>query len=128
MGIRLATSLDIREESIYGLLDRLQAEALALRPAIAILEGTAPDDLPTVKSKEYEDLGITAATKRFLRETGEPQHTRTIADALRQRGLKTSSNKFIATVHATLSNAKASFRRTDDGRWALPESVDRPES
>jgi hypothetical protein len=96
-----------------------QAEIMALRQAIAILEGSTPDELPRLRSTEYEDLGITAATKRFLREVGEPQDTRSIADALRARGLKSESKNFIATLYATLNNGKQWFERTTDGRWAL---------
>ena len=62
---------------------------------------------------------MTAAAKRFLLEAGEPQDTQTIAEALLNRGLKTTSKKFISTVYSTLRNSRA-FRRKD-GLWELIE-------
>jgi hypothetical protein len=73
----------------------------------------------TVTSIEYDGLGVTAAAKRFLREAGEPQDTRSIADALLNRGLKTRSRNFLATVYSTLRNDQA-FRRTKN-LWTLLE-------
>ena len=73
-------------------------------------------------SKDFEDLGITAAARRYLREQGEPRTTREIADALIARGLKTTSNNLIATMHATLRNS-AAFQRTKDKRWELKSAL-----
>ena len=61
------------------------------------------------------------SAEKFLREMGEPQDTRAIADALLSRGLQTHSKNFIATVYATLNNGKM-FRRTKDNRWELREA------
>lgn len=100
------------------------AEIMQLRQAIAILEGSSPDDLPRIRSTEYEDLGITAAAKKFLKEAGEPKDTRAITDALIARGWKTDAKNVIATVYATLNNGKAWFKRTSDGKWDLREKKD----
>ena len=101
-------------------LSQKEREAQSLRTAIAALSGA---DLATAMSgvgqrTDYQDLGVTAAAKKFLREMGEPQDTRAIADALLSRGLKTHSKNFIATVYATLNNGKV-FKRTKDARWQL---------
>ena len=101
-------------------LAKVQQKVEGLRMAIAALSGE-PVVIPQgAKSKEFEDLGVTGAAKRFLREMGEPQDTRSIADALLNRGLKTNSKNFIATVYATLNNGRM-FKRTKDGRWKLEE-------
>jgi hypothetical protein len=69
------------------------------------------------KNKEYEGLGITEATIRFLTEVGEPRGTRDIADALTTRGLQTQSRNFISTLYATLANSKKVIR--DGENWKL---------
>jgi hypothetical protein len=73
--------------------------------------------------QDFRDLGIIAATKRYLREAGEARTTREIADALRDRGVKTQSKKYLATVYATLHNSTA-FKRTDDDRWELTSPME----
>ena len=103
-----------REAKLVELRGIEQAlEALGAASAGAHIRGRGP-------RKDYEDLGVTAAARRFLRETREPQDTRTIADALLNRGLVTNSQNFIATVYATLRNGKM-FKRTSDGKWQLLE-------
>ena len=72
------------------------------------------------EAQDFADLGITAAAKQYLREAGGPQSTREIADALTERGVKTQSRRYIATVYATLHNS-AAFRRTADGTWEIAE-------
>ena len=104
-------------------LGKVQQKVEGLRMAIAAMQGE-----PVVppqqdgKAREFEDLGVTGAAKRFLREMGEPQDTRSIADALLNRGLRTNSKNFIATVYATLNNGRM-FKRTKDGRWKLEEEA-----
>ena len=99
-------------------LRKTEAEVEGLRIAIAVMQG---DPVPQVgKRTDFQDFGVTAAAKKFLREAGEPQDTRTIAEALIERGLKTTSKNFIATVYATLRNGKM-FKRTKDNRWQLLE-------
>ncbi len=107
-------------EELKGALAEHEKAAQSLRAAIAALSG---EDVATAMSgvrqrTDYQDLGVTAAAKKFLREMGEPQDTRAIADALLSRGLKTHSKNFIATVYATLNNGKV-FKRTKDARWQL---------
>lgn len=110
-------------EQLRDALAAKEREAQALRTAIAALSG---EDVAAAMSgvtqrTDYQDLGVTAATKKFLREMGEPQDTRAIADALLSRGLRTHSKNFIATVYATLNNGKV-FKRTKDARWELVEA------
>lgn len=62
-------------------------------------------------------MGITDATIRWLREVGEPKNTRQIADELKRRGIQTRSKNWIATVYATLDNAKE-FKRKNK-MWEL---------
>jgi hypothetical protein len=102
--------------------EKVRSEVEGLRIAIAVMQGEPVPQLATKSSSEYEDLGVTAAARKFLRESTEPQDTRTIADALIARGLKTGSKNWIATVYATLRNGKM-FRRTKDGRWALEDGT-----
>jgi hypothetical protein len=68
-------------------------------------------------------LGITDATIGWLREVGEPKNTRQIADELKRRGIQTRSKNWIATVYATLANAKE-FMRKDD-KWELQTENDK---
>jgi hypothetical protein len=110
-------------EQLKGALATKEREAEALRAAIAVLSGEMVQQVMSTAGRrlDYQDLGVTAAAKKFLREMlPEPQDTRAIADALLNRGLQTNSKNFIATVYATLNNGKM-FRRTKDNRWALVE-------
>jgi hypothetical protein len=102
------------------------AELQAIDQALAALGvGTQDRTLPELGNKDFEDLGITAATKRYLRQVGEPRTTREIADALDKRGVKTRSKKnhYIATVYATLRNSKAFKRTQDKEKWELREPL-----
>lgn len=69
----------------------------------------------------YKRLGLTAAARVLLEETGRPMTTREIKIALTARGLTTRSRKLGATIYATLTNS-AAFERLGEGRlgtWAL---------
>jgi hypothetical protein len=109
-------------EQLKMALAEKEREAEALRTAIQVLSGEAIQRVMSTAGQrtDYQDLGVTAAAKRFLREMPEPQDTRAIADALLKRGLTTSSRNFVATVYATLNNGKM-FKRTKDNRWELVE-------
>jgi hypothetical protein len=98
------------------------AELLAIDRALEALGAAAAGGQATQDSQDYQDLGITVAAKRYLKEVGEPRSTREIADALTDRGVKTRSKNYIATVYATLHNSTA-FRRTNEGTWELAESA-----
>ena len=109
-------------EALQRARDAKLAELQSIEQALGAL-GVSLAGGPTQRRgerKDFEDLGVTAAAKRFLREKApEPQDTRTIADALLNRGLQTNSKNFIATVYATLNNSSAIQRK--DGRWELRE-------
>ena len=100
-------------------LAELQGIEQALEVLGAPIEGATQRK---VGNKDFEDLGIIAATKRYLREVAEPRTTREIADALLERGVKARSKNHIATVYATLHNSRA-FKRTKEGEWELAEPV-----
>ena len=99
--------------------------AHALRQALAILKGdvilVAPDDgnLPNLKG-----LGIVDASKRLLKELGEPMGTGDITRELLKRGWETESKKPVATVYATLDNSPDFLRVGGAGRkgkWTIKE-------
>ena len=99
------------------------AELQSIEQALAVLGVSlagGPKGRPA--TRDFEDLGITTATKRYLAEVREPRSTRDIADALRDRGVQTRSKNYIATVYATLRNSSA-FQRTKDGTWELRKAV-----
>ena len=113
-------------EALKRARDTKRAELESIEQALEKLEtlGT-PSEGGTPRgqgAKDFEDLGITAAAKRYLRQEGRPRTTREILDTLETRGLKTRSKNRIATVYATLHNSKA-FKRNDDGAWVLTEAA-----
>jgi hypothetical protein len=102
-------------------LQRARESKLAeLRAIEQALESLGAPIQGRTATKDFEDLGIIAATKRYLKEQGVPRTTREIADVLAERGAKTRSKNPIATVYATLHNSTA-FRRTEDGAWMLAD-------
>jgi hypothetical protein len=96
------------------------AELRAIEQALESLGAPIQGVQGRTATKDFEDLGIIAATKRYLKEQGAPRTTREIADALVERGAKSRSKNPIATVYATLHNSMA-FKRTEDGAWMLVE-------
>jgi hypothetical protein len=115
MGEDLQAAIEALQRARDAKLAELRAIEQALEALRAPIEG-ATTSKPA--SKDFEDLGITAAAKRYLRQEGRPRTTREILEALEGRGLKTRSKNPIATVYATLHNSTA-FKRTDDGAWIL---------
>jgi hypothetical protein len=105
-------------EALREQIEMKEHELNALRQALSVLEGGTVTAMPVPKSREFEHLGITAAVKQLYAETGEEMDTRQIADALMDRGIKTRSKNFVATVYATLDNNRE-FVRTDAGAWKL---------
>lgn len=118
-----ATAIDSLKEE----LELVERRAEALRQALAILQGEAMlvaySNTPLPLRADFSGLGIVDAATRFVKELGEPQDTRAIADGLQARGLKTKSKNFTAAVYATLHNSK-SFKRTKDDKW---EPIDQEE-
>lgn len=110
-------------EAIEQAIARKENELLALRQAAAVLRGeqtTAVAIAGLPKSRDFADLGIVAGTKQLLREQG-PMDTRNIADQLLDRGLRTRSKNFVATVYATLDNSPAFKRDRKTSLWSLAE-------
>lgn len=107
-------------------LGKKRSEVQALEQAISVLEGSAilitgaGASVPT--RRDFEDLGIADAAKRFIKEIGRPASTREIADALLSRGLKTKSRNYVATVYSTLDNSKT-ITRTPDGSWNIKDET-----
>ena len=114
--------LDRAIEALRRAREAKLAELQAIEQALEALKAPIESGRPLrERTKDFEDLGVTAAARRYLREEREPRTTREIADALIAGGLKTNSKNFIATVYATLNNGTM-FKRTTDGRWGLTES------
>ena len=97
-------------------------ELNVLKQALALLTGgevALAVDAAATNTKQYEGLGIVDATRRFLREVGEPRSTGEIKDALLERGWTTKSKNATATIYATLDNSRQFVRR--DGMWQIKE-------
>lgn len=111
----LHTALD----GLERLIQHKRDELAGLEKTLTVLRGTAPDgSLPPPRSNEWTDIGITEASIRWLTEVGTPRGTREIADAIRDRGVRTRSKNFTATVFSTLTNNKKQFVRAN-GLWGL---------
>ena len=109
-------------DALEGELNKKRDEVTALEQALAVLKGgnLSPRELVFVpKSQEFQHIGATEAAKRLIKEFG-PMDTRRLADLMLDRGLKTRSKNFIATVYATLEQNKKDFKRID-GDWTLVE-------
>jgi hypothetical protein len=102
-------------ENLRAEIERREDELNALRRALGVLEGSNTNG-------EFAGRGIPEAAADVIREIG-PQTTRNLAETLLQRGIKTRSKNFPATVNATLANS-GEFVRAGK-RWCLVEP--RPE-
>lgn len=82
---------------------------------------------PDPKTNEWEDKGILWAAEQWLQDVGEAKTTREIADAIRDRGVQTTSRNFLNTVYATLANATDRFVRlkVDKGKGGTWDLVHR---
>jgi hypothetical protein len=108
-------------EALQRARETKHAELMAIEQALEALSAPIEGGRPLRQTtKDFEDLGITAAARRYLREKREPRTTRESADALVAGGLKTNSKNWIATVYATLRNGRM-FKRTNDDKWELAE-------
>jgi hypothetical protein len=110
-------------EAIEQEISRKRNELMALEQALSVLKGDninaiALGNLP--KTREFEHLGIVEATTHLLKELG-PLDTRTISDKLMDRGLRTRSKNFVATVYATLDNSPKFKRDKKSSLWELVE-------
>ncbi len=112
----LTNALDALERVIQAKRDELAAYERSL--ALMRQSSPNPEALPPPRTNEWEKVGITEAAQRWLTEVNGPRGTREIADAIRDRGVRTQSRNYTATVYATLTNAKTKFKRVD-GMWAL---------
>jgi hypothetical protein len=110
----LHTAIQALERAIQS----REVELERMRNSLAQLRGSAPDYTAAPKTTEWEGMGITEAAQKWLVEVGEARGTREIADAIRDRGVRTLSRNYTATVYATLANAKSKFVRRD-GLWSL---------
>lgn len=98
-----------------------EKEVTALRSAISVLEGGILVGGSVTGTQEYADIGIVAAAKRWLRETGKPQTTSEIKDALIRRGWTTTSKNPTATIYATLDNSSDFIRDKRTGTWEIKQ-------
>lgn len=112
---KLEKAIHLRETE----LERLKALAAKLK-----LE--APDYQGALMSDEWADIGPTLAAHEWLTEVGEPRSAPEIADAIRERGVKSRAKNFKETVASTLAGAPHKFRKlhTKQGKvvWeAIPQ-------
>ena len=118
MGNSAAAALSEAIRALERAREAKLSELRAIEEAIAKLTGDGGGQPP---GREYAGLGIVESARRYLREIGQPRSTRDIVDALLARGWASKSRNQIATVYATLANAKSVFERTPEGTWALRE-------
>jgi hypothetical protein len=121
----VAAMVDNNLEDALRALERArvekQRELVDLETNIANIQrlvGVVPEARAAV-SLEYQGLGPVEAAERYLTEVGKPLTTRDIVDGMAERGWTTRSRNAVATVYATLTNAKKKFRRNRDGQWEL---------
>ncbi len=109
--------------ALEKLIQRTKDELKGLEISLKALRGTfAEDAVSPPTSDEWEHVGVTEATVRWLAEFG-PSATRDIAEGIRDRGVRSQSKKFSSVVYATMKNAKKTFERTPEGLWGLtPEA------
>jgi len=110
---------ELEKTDIGRRLSEINTALTVLTHSNAILvvdRGQGPDD--------WSDLRPLDAAKKWLREIGGPQTTTEIAQALRERGVKTNSKDFVTSLHATLKNSKDIKRLGEgrEGRWTLSAS------
>ena len=113
-------------EMMEAELAKKKDEVVALEQALSVLRGntiTARELMYLPKSREFEHIGTTEAAKRLIKEQG-PLGTRAIADLALDRGIKTRSKNYVATVYATLEQNGSAFTRNKDGNWMLVEEKD----
>lgn len=110
----LHTAIEALERAVQS----RRAELTMMERSLEQLRGSAPDMVSEPHSLEWQGMGITEAAMKWLAEVNEPRSTREIADAIRSKGVKTSSRNYTATVYATLSNARTKFSRKD-GLWTV---------
>jgi hypothetical protein len=113
-------------EDALGALERAERDAVqrldeirVQKASIERLIGVSPSLPRATVSLEYQGLGPVEAAERLLVEAGKPLTTRQIVDGMHERGWTTKSRNAVATVYATLSNAKKKFVRTPNGEWRL---------
>jgi hypothetical protein len=109
-----------REEEV---LQRQLTELQVSKASLARLIGVSPSLSRATVSLEYQGLGPVEAAERLLKEKATPLTTREIVDGMTERGWTTRSRNAVATVYATLTNAKKKFERkaeaSGEGKWEL---------
>ena len=101
----------------------LEADLEATRSMLARMRGsTVASGEASAALGPYKDMGIIEASRHYLALHG-PQETASLADGLREGGLRSKSRRLVPTVYATLANAakgpNAQFTRTPEGKWDL---------
>lgn len=88
---------------------------------LEVVVGERIEASTTPTTTQYQGIGIADATVRYLKEVNRGASTREIADAIRLRGMETTSRNYTATVYAVLSSASNRVRRAPGGLWTLAE-------
>ncbi len=108
-------SLGRAEEQKLAELDEIRLTKASLERLI----GVTPSHSRATVSLEYQGKGPVEAAELYLKEVGKALTTREIVDGMVARGWSTKSRNPVATVYATLTNAKKKFKRTDSNQWEL---------
>ena len=82
------------------------------------------EDGPNLSGGPYARMSNPEAAVAFLRETGRPQRTAAIANALLAGGIVTEAKNFNATMFGTLRRLAldGAVVKAGPGLWALPDS------
>lgn len=110
--------VNVAIEAMERAIQDKRVELEQLERNLAGLRASKPDYHAPPKTTEWTGMSITDATIKFLLEMVVPQETRDIANALRDRGVRTSSRNFTATVYSTLANNRGKFERKE-GLWSV---------
>lgn len=110
--------LHVAIEALQRAIQSREVELEGMKRSLNQLTNNAPEYIGTVKTNEWAGMGITDAAVLWLTEVGVPRSTPEIAEAIRDRGVRTRSKNYTATVYATLRNGLKWFVR-EDGLWRL---------
>jgi hypothetical protein len=118
--------MDLRNslETIKEQIQAREQELAALRNleaqmenAIGVLAGTT---VPTIVAGPYRGLSIAEAAKNLWNEKQTPLTTREIAEGLIEKGMRTNSKNYNATVYAVL-NVTSGWNRNKKNQWEFKD-------
>lgn len=101
----------------------LRRTITGIRELISLNGGAAPakeSAKPTISSNAFAHLSIRDAAILFLRTAGTPQTNRQVTDAIKEGGIKTTSDDFASTVRAVLLREHNRGKGERDLYWKVP--------